>query len=77
MDVEIGELIVSVQIPFGTAIVLNAIIWAAVMLLIGITFHDQPENNKPIQQILSFAAPSSMLLLCWLSRRYRRQSSTR
>ena len=77
MDVEIGELIVSVQIPFGTAIVLNAIIWAAVMLLIGITFHDQPENNQPIQQILSFAAPSSMLLLFWLSRRYRRQSSTR
>jgi transcriptional regulator with XRE-family HTH domain len=76
LGIEVGDLTVSVQIPFAAVGILNAIIWAMVMILIGITFRDQPESNASIQRILSFAAPSSMILIWWLSGRYRRQSST-
>tara|TARA_R110002167_G_scaffold70453_4_gene198737 strand:- start:61988 stop:62380 length:393 start_codon:yes stop_codon:yes gene_type:complete len=77
MDVEIGELIVSVQIPFAAAGILNAIIWAAVMILTAITFPDQPESNASMLIVLSAAANLSMMLIWGLSSRYRRQSSTK
>lgn len=77
MDVEIGELIVSVQIPFAAAGIVNAIIWAAVMILTAITFPDQPESNASMLIILSSAAYLSMMLIWVLSSRYRRQSRTK
>jgi|GEM_PF-2407945 len=75
LGVETSDLTVSIQIPFAAAGILNALIWAMVMILIGITFRDQPASNASIQRILSFAAPASMILIWWLSGRYRRQSS--
>lgn len=76
LGVELSELSVSTQIPFGAAIVLNSIIWAMVMILTALTLEDQPGSYEAIQNILSSAAASSLLLFIWLIARYRRQSST-
>lgn len=76
LGVETSELTVSVQIPFGATIILNSIIWAMVMILTAITLQDQPGGYESIQNILSSAATSSLLLFIWLIARYRRQSST-
>ena len=76
LGVELNELMISVQIPFGIAIILNAIIWSLVMILTAITFKDQPGVYDSIQNLLSSAAASSLLLFMWLIARYRKQSST-
>lgn len=77
LDVELSELIVTIQIPFAAAGILNAIIWAAVMILTAITFPDQPDNNASMLMNLSAAAFLSTMLIWVLSARYRRQSSTK
>lgn len=74
MDVDISELIVPVHIPFPAIIILNSILWAAVMILTGITFPDQPEQNASMLRILAVCAMTSMLLICFLSYSYSRQS---
>ena len=74
MDVEISELIVPVHIPFPAVIILNSILWAAVMILTGIIFPDQPEQNASMLRILAGCSMTSMLLICFLSYSYGRQS---
>jgi transcriptional regulator with XRE-family HTH domain len=76
LGIDIDELTITVQIPFAAVIILNAIIWAAVMILTAITFPDQPERNRSMLMILSGAANLSMGLIALLSLRYRRQSRT-
>ena len=74
LGLEMSELTILVQIPFGTAIILNSVIWAQVMILTAITFKDQPEIYESIQIVLYSGAASSLLLFTLLNARYRKQS---
>ena len=75
LDVEPLDLIATDPRSVGVTSIINAFIWATVMVLLGLVFRNEPASNNAVLDVVFPAALICVFIVPWISRRLRLRAS--